>query len=110
MYTGVQSEIDDCLFSNCSARSWGGGIYAEFWGIQNISRCVFLECKSLEVFIFLFIFLFIYLFFYFHLFIFCIIFYYYYYYYYYCFILFFIFCLKYYFLKVRWNGAGIGGG
>jgi hypothetical protein len=59
-YLEVQSEFDDCLFRNCSSPSWGGAICVEFWGNHNFSRCIFLECKILDVFIYLYIFFFIY--------------------------------------------------
>jgi hypothetical protein len=57
---GVESEFDDCIFSDCLSYGWGGGIYAEFWGNHNFSRCIFLRCRAETVFYFiLFLFYFI---------------------------------------------------
>jgi hypothetical protein len=46
----VKSEFDDCDFEGCHADSWGGGIYAEFFGLQNFSRCIFKDCSADTVF------------------------------------------------------------
>jgi hypothetical protein len=51
---GCESEFDDCIFTDCSAYSWGGGICIEFWGKHNFSRCIFLRCRAEAVFIFFF--------------------------------------------------------
>jgi hypothetical protein len=46
----VNSEFDDCIFEECAAWTLGGGIYIEFWGNQNFTRCIFTQCKAEIVF------------------------------------------------------------
>jgi hypothetical protein len=51
---GCQSEFDDCIFTDCSSYSWGGGISVNFWGNHNFSRCIFVRCSARKVYIFFF--------------------------------------------------------